>query len=183
MPQTLVPMFSVSPRVGEGTVVWWREIGRSLVSFTEIEQLAIDWAVCFSGNRALWKIHFMDDLKRVAQVLRRTIKQAGSHRLSAATRTEMLEIFSKLESLIQQRNDIAHMRLRFSHVPTNDDDWIPSASHVEVRKRKGNDIVLARRSLQWIRDVTDDARRIAGEFQSVMQKVAVEIHSANSSKS
>ena len=67
----------------------------------------------------------MADLKKLLQVLRRSIHNAGEHRFSRdAAEAALSHVVEQLEGLTQQRNDIAHMRLIFTQVPSDDsDEW------------------------------------------------------------
>jgi hypothetical protein len=169
-----VPMLTVSSHVGEKTRLWWEQIGRSLVSFTEVEQAVIDWAVFFSDDKSLWKSRFMDDLKALVPELRRSLRKAGVHRLSAATKATLEEALSQVEALTQPRNDIAHMRLIFIDAPS-DKGWILTASHVQVRKRTGKRFVLAQRDLDWIRSTARAAKNAGKSLNTIMHLVKAEL--------
>jgi hypothetical protein len=184
LPDTYLPQFHLSTRVGEQTRDWWMAIGQSLMQFTEIEQLVIDWTVRFSGDRSLWKAKFMDDLKALLPALRKSLQQAGSHRLSRQTRDKIGKVLSDLEALNQPRNDIAHMRLLLKLVPLQDSEhWIPSASHVVVRKRDGQRLVLAHRDLRWIRSTVKAAKNAGKAFHAQMLEVWNELQASRVSRS
>jgi hypothetical protein len=178
LPDNYMPALRMSPRVGEQTRDWWQAIGQSLMQFTEVEQLVLDWAVRFSGDRSLWKNKFMADLKALVPVLNSSLKKAGYHRLSPEVKGQITRALADLDALNQPRNDVAHMRLLFKSVPLRDSNgFIPSASHVQVRKRDDKRFVLAHRDLNWIRSTTAAVKDAGRSFQAAMLNAWREIHS------
>jgi len=173
--RTFVPTLSINRRVGKDTCLWWQAIGHSLMSFTEVEQGVIDWAVFFANDKSLWKSRFMDDLKALVPELNRSLKKAGSHRLPEDLRAEVDQVLSEVEALTDLRNDIAHMRLEFSPVPLEetDDAWINTATHVKARKRHGNRIQLVSHDLRWIRSTTRTANTAGQSLHTLMGRAAV----------
>ena len=171
------PLLFSSSRVGISTREWWEAIGRSLMAFTEIEQSVIDWAVLFANDPALWQTRFRDDLKALVPELRRSLKKAGEHRLSGDTRSAIAAALCNVENLTDIRNDIAHMRLCFQLVPlagdNNENEWIPAASHVEIRLRVPGTPELESRDLDWVRSAAKTAQQAGREFQAIMEQVAV----------
>jgi hypothetical protein len=113
--QKFVPILLASSHVGEKTLLWWREIGRSLVSFTEIEPAVIDWAVFFATDRSLWQSRSMDDLKALVPELRRSLRKAGGHRLSADTRATLQHVL-----LAVATDPVGHRSVEIFVAPTAD---------------------------------------------------------------
>jgi hypothetical protein len=174
---TFIPTLPVTRRVGRSTRSWWEQIGYSLVSFTEIEQGVIDWAVFFADDQSLWATQFMKDLKALVPVLRRSLDKAGAHRLPAEMQEAVSRVLSEVSELTDLRNDIAHMRLRFKAVPLEGegDDWIDTASHVEVRKRSTERFEIVSHDLEWIRSARQTAIRVTISMHELMKGVAAEL--------
>jgi len=172
-----IPLPQFSSRVGTTTLDWWQDIGRSLMAFTEVEQLVLDWAVVLTGYRAWWQEHSQADLKKRIAVLRKALKFIPRHPLPPPLAARVDAVLHELFTLTDLRNDLAHMRLIYSRVPLDDaddegDDWIPSASHVEFISRQGNNQpVLQSRDRAWIRSVADKALTVAHELQTLMGDV------------
>jgi len=79
--------------------------------------------------------------------------------------------------LTDMRNDIAHMRLVFKSVPLHgtDDEWINTASHVEVRNKRGDRLGIVQHDLKWVRSAKRSAHTVGQSLQILMKKVATEL--------
>lgn len=145
---------------------WHQLIGRAIVSFGLLERVTLDWAGVLEGDPEMYRQYQMGDMKAFAPALRRVIAKR-ERRLPAAAVARVSAAIDVAESLIRDRNDIAHGWLDASG------KYPHSMFSLAVSKPpRDGQIVIGFRLLVWVADVVAKTDAATVELHAALTELA-----------
>jgi len=162
------PQFQLIVTTDPGTKRWMMELGRAIVFFGVLERLMLDWAALLRGDPKLLAKHHKDEMKKIAQLLRKAVKH-WAHAVPPDVRDRVLASITRAESLTNPRNDIAHSRVEF--MPAKDGVHVPVALLVAKPLRAGRRVFALRR-FEWLAAFVQEAKATTKELHVAIESLA-----------